>query len=603
MIAELKKVNKILTIKERKKLIYLTILKFFSGIMDMFGVVSIIPFLAAVSSEKFINENIYVLQIREFFNLNRDEIIIYFAIFSLLLLVLNQLMKVFSGWYETYVSQNIWSSLYNKAFKFYLDQPYKYHIKTNSNQILERLNVRVNAAVAGVVSPIFAIVGHFFTCSLLFILLLVANPSVTFIIIIFTGLFFFIIYFLLRKKIEEYGKFAPEYSEKTFKLTDQALRSIKDIKMKDNAIYYRNLVSSLMKQFVHNYIRLNFFSIFPRSLLELFTYSFAFGIAIYFVRFGENFSNTFILLGIYAFSFQKIIPAAQGIYTQISQIKFYKPSLDIIYDELLQSTKNFDEKIIIEEKYKKFLFSDKIIFNNVEFKYAGSKEKTLSIENLEIKQGNFVGITGQTGAGKTTFIDLLLGLLHSTSGKILVDSIELNEDFVNAWRSKIGYVPQFSFMADDTVTNNIALGQNKIDLKQVKKVCKIAKIDDFIENSLPLKYETIIGENGVRLSGGQRQRISLARALYKNPNLIVLDEATNSLDSITEKNVLISLLDTYKNVTIIMIAHRLSVLEKCDKIFLLEKGKLLDSGTHDSLLRKNLTFKEMNESTINKEKL
>ena len=132
--------------------------------------------------------------------------------------------------------------------------------------------------------------------------------------------------------------------------------------------------------------------------------------------------------------------------------------------------------------------------------------------------------------------------------------------------------------------------KTKKELEQVKKVCKIVKIDDFIENSLPLKYETIIGENGVRLSGGQRQRISLARALYKNPNLIVLDEATNSLDAITEKNVLISLLDAYKNVTIIMIAHRLSVLKKCDKIFLLEKGKLLDSGTHASLLGKNLTL-------------
>jgi len=603
MINDIKKIISILTNKERNQLIYLSIVQFFSGIMDMFGVISIIPFLAAVSNEKFLNENLYVGKIKESFHLSNEETIIYFALLSVILLTLNQAVKVFSGWYGSYVNENIWSSLHRKSFKFFLEQPYDYHIKTNSNQILEKLNIRVNAAVAGVVGPTFLIIGYLFTCAFLFLMLFIANPAVTISLLIFTGLFYLLVFSLLKKKIENYGEFAPKYSAKTFKLVDQALRSIKDIKMKNNNRYYRDQVDLLRKEFVRNQINKNFFGIFPRSLLETFSYAFAFGIAIYLVKTNAIFSSTFILLGVYAFSMQKIFPAAQGIYHQLSQIKFFKPSLDIIYEELLESTKISEDEVIEDLESKKFIFSNQIEFNNVEFKYHSSKEKVLTIKQAEIKRGSFIGITGKTGAGKTTFIDLLLGLLNPELGQILIDGKELNEKSTNAWRSQIGYVPQFSFMADDTVINNIALGIKEIDLEQIKKVCKVAKIDDFIENSLPSKYETIIGENGIRLSGGQRQRISLARALYKNPNIIVLDEATNSLDAITEKDILNSLLENYKNVTIIMIAHRLSVLERCNNIFLLDKGKILDSGTYDSLLEKNPTFKEMSESSTNKEKL
>ena len=595
---DIKKIIKILTNKERNQLIYLSLTQFLSGIMDLFGVISIIPFLAAVSNQKFLNENIYVIKLKDTFNLNNEETIIYFALLSIFLLTLNQAIKVFSGWYSSYVNENIWSSLHRKSFRYFLEQPYEYHINTNSNQILEKLNIRVNAAVVGVVGPTFSIIGYSFTCFFLFLMLFIANPAVTASLLIFTGLFYLLVFSLLKKKIENYGEFAPKYSAKTFKLVDQALRSIKDIKMKNNNKYYRDQVDLLRKEFVRNQINKNFFGIFPRSLLETFSYAFAFGIAIYLVKTNAIFSSTFILLGIYAFSMQKIFPAAQGIYHQLSLIKFYKPSLNIIYNELLESTKKVDEKTIKNLEGENFSFSDQIQFNNVEFKYNRSKEKVLSIDKAEIKRGSFVGITGKTGAGKTTFIDILLGLLNPVSGQILIDGKKLNKNFINSWRSQIGYVPQFSFMADDTVINNIALGLKKVDLKQIKKVCKIAKIDDFIENSLPLKYDTLIGENGIRLSGGQRQRISLARALYKNPNIIVLDEATNSLDSITEKNILNSLLENYKNITIIMIAHRLSILEKCNNIFLLEEGKILDSGNYHSLLKRNLTFKEMNESNI-----
>ena len=594
MFKNLKRINLLLTKKERKKLYGLSVLNIFSGFMDMFGVASIAPFLAVVSNEKIMNENKYVLKIKETFELSNQEIIIYFALFSMFLLILNQSTRLLNGWYQTHCTQKIFLSFYLKTFKFFVDQPYSYHIQTNSNEILEKLSMRVNAAVAGVITPVFRIMGYLFTCIFLFILLVIANPTVTLLLLAFTGLFYFIVFSKLKIKIENYGKFAPEYSRKTYKLVDQSLRSIKDIKMKNNASFYKKLIESLANKFADNQINKDFFGLFPRSLLEVLAYIFAFSTAIYFVTFSSDFSTSFILLGIYAFSLQKILPAAQGIYHQLTEIKFYKPSLETIYDELLKATK-LSQTTSNSNSINNFNFSNSIQIHNVKFQYRTSDKKVLDIKQIDLKATNFIGITGKTGSGKTTFIDLILGLLDPSSGKILIDGKELDKNLGDNWRSKIGYVPQFSFMADDTITNNIALGQteSEINLEKIKKVSQIANISDFIENDLPNKYETVIGENGVRLSGGQIQRLSIARSLYKDPEIIVLDEATNSLDALTEKNIVESLLKNYKNKTIIMIAHRLSVLKKCDKILLFNKGEIVDAGTYDFLVKNNLIFRDM----------
>ena len=190
MIKDLKRTIRLLTNRERNKLIYLTVAQFFSGVMDLVGVVSIVPFLTVVSNKEILNKNIYVLKIKEIFSLNNEEIIIYFALLSIILLTLNQALKLFCGWYSSYISVNIWSSLVKKSFKFYLTRPYEYHINTNSNQILEKISIRVNAAVAGVIGPSFLIIGYFFTCIFLFSMLFIANPVVTTSLVIFTSLFY-----------------------------------------------------------------------------------------------------------------------------------------------------------------------------------------------------------------------------------------------------------------------------------------------------------------------------------------------------------------------------------------------------------------------------
>jgi len=590
-----KKIWQILNSTEKKMLIKMSILKVFVGILDMAGVASIAPFIAVISSEKILNENQIILKMKNTLNYDNTEIIVFFAVLSLFLISINQIFRILSKWYDTYVSHNIWWSLNRQMFSYFINEPYSFHIQTNSNALLEKLQVQTNAAVSGVVTPLFQILGHLITCIFLFSLLVIADPKITFVLIVSVSLFYLLIFYKLRRKISTYGSYNPKYSQKTFKLVDQAYKSIKDIKIKNNANFYINIFEPLAKKYANNQVKINLISNLPRFFLEIFAYTFAFTLIIYFIKNSADFSSIIILIGVYAFALQKILPAVQGIYQQLTAIKYFKPSFDKVFEDLKLATNKFNKEKINTLKEEKIFFSKNIEFKKILFKYPSSKKIVLDIKNLKIKSGIFLGITGQTGSGKTTFVDILLGLLEPLSGEILVDNILLKKDLVKSWQSKVAYVPQFSFMADDTIKNNIALGktESEIDFEKIKKSSEAAFLSNFIENDLHFKYDTIIGEDGVRLSGGQRQRISIARALYDDKSIIVFDEATNSLDSVTENLIIENLLKNKENKTIIMITHRLSSLQKCDEILFLENGSVTDRGSYKDLIDKNVKFKNL----------
>ena len=360
MKSDFYKIWKILSLKEKNQLIKSSLLKFFSGVMDVVGVASIMPFIAVVSNQKILNENKIIISIKDYFSFENYEMIIFLAISSLFLIILNQTTRVLGGWYETYVTHNIWWSLHRQMFTYYINQPYSYHIQTNSNQLLEKIEVQMNAAVVGVIKPIFQILGNLFTFLLLLIFLIIADPLATTILIGIIGIFYFLIYSKLKEKIINYGSFGPKYSAKTFKLVDQAFRSIKDIKLKDNEKFYINLFEPLAKTYANNQVKINLISTVPRFGLEIFAYIFAFSIIIYFIIFGsKNFTEVIILVGIYAFALQKILPAVQGIYQQITLIKFYKPSLDKIYNDLHSATTQFRKNKFFNPKNNNFNFSKK----------------------------------------------------------------------------------------------------------------------------------------------------------------------------------------------------------------------------------------------------
>lgn len=603
MYKQFKKINSILNVNEKRKLILLAITKFISGFMDMIGVASIAPFLAVITNKNLLETNDLILKLKSYFQLDNNNFILLLAILSLLLIVINQIVRLLSLWYENYVSHSLWLSFHTKLFKFYLNRSYSYHIQTNSNQLLEKLSIQANATVAGLITPLFQILGNIFTFIFLIALLFIADPFVTSVLLVTTGIFYLLIFNNLKKKISEYGEYGPEFSSKTFKLSDQAFRSIKDIKIKNNANFYINLFNKLAHRYAKNSINFQFLINFPRSAMELFIYFFGYSVVIFLLIYEtQQFNEVVVVLGIYALALQKLLPATQNIFHQISQARYYRPSFEKIYTDLKLSLeiplekKNTNTDFQLTEKK---LFHKEITFNEIKFKYPNSKNIALEIDNLSIEKNRFLGITGSTGSGKSTFIDILIGLLKPSSGQIKIDKEKIQNINMNDWTNKIGYVPQFAFMADDTITNNIALGldEKNINMKRIQKVCEICEISEFIENNLPNKYSTRIGEDGVRLSGGQRQRLSLARAIYKKPDLLILDESTNSLDNNTEKLILNNFLKQ-ENLTVIIVSHRIPTLKNCDKIILFNKGKIDNIGDYDSLMNTNSIFKSLAEDKL-----
>ena len=302
-----------------------------------------------------------------------------------------------------------------------------------------------------------------------------------------------------------------------------------------------------------------------------------------------NFNEVIPLISVYVFVGYRLMPALQSIYVSFANLAFVEPSLSKLSDDLksLQPTKIYTNKNPIP-------FNEKISLEKVKYHYPNSSRSSIKNITLTIPIRSTVGIVGVTGSGKTTIVDIILGLLEPQSGYLKVDEKIINKENIRSWQQHIGYVPQHIYLSDDTVAANIAFGvkRENIDLNLVYKAAKIACIHTFVMDELNLNYQTKIGERGVRLSGGQRQRIGIARALYHSPSLLILDEATSALDNHTEERVMSSIYSLSDRITIILIAHRLRTVKNCDRIFLLSKGELESQGTFDELKKNQKFFKD-----------
>jgi len=311
---------------------------------------------------------------------------------------------------------------------------------------------------------------------------------------------------------------------------------------------------------------------------------------LYIMKQTGNFSDALPIISLYVFAGYRLMPAIQQIYTSFTSLALGGPSLDKLHEDI----KNL-KPLNVNLNQDILPFNKNITLKNIYYSYPNASRTALKDISLSIPAKSSVGLVGTTGSGKTTTVDIILGLLESQKGALEVDGKIITTQNSRSWQRSIGYVPQHIYLSDDTVQNNIAFGvdHKDVDQKAVEKASKIANLHEFISDELPNQYQTTIGERGVRLSGGQRQRIGIARALYHNPQVLILDEATSALDNQTEKAIMdaVNNLSKGKDITIIIIAHRLSTVKKCDQIFLLEKGQLKNQGTFEELIKVNENFR------------
>ncbi len=588
----IKKYLYILSVRELKYAAILLIMMVILALLEMAGVLSIMPFMAVLLNPEVVETNDLLNSVYRNSNIiginTRKEFIFFLGIAVFLVLIISILFKLLTNYLQVRFTVGRNYSLAKRLVEGYLNQPYSWFLNRNSAELGRTILSDVNQVIGRGLNSLLEFIKHcFITIAILTILILV-DTKLTLIVGSTLGLTYLFIFFLIRKFLGKMGQKRLDAYKWMFRFVNEAFGATKEIKVSGLENTYIKRFSKPARSLVSISALVHLIGQTPRSLLEVIAFGGIMLLSLFLMLESANFAQAITLIALYTFAGYRLIPSLQQMYVSLTSLKFIGPTLDSVYKDL----KNLPE--FNTQLSKDILTLNKeIAFNNISFNYPSSEKIALKNINFKIPAQNIIGIVGATGSGKTTTVDIILGLLETKKGSLEVDGKVIDKKNLRAWQRSIGYVPQHIFLSDDTVAANIAFGidPDKINYGAVERSAKIAKIDKFITNDLPQKYETFIGERGIRLSGGQRQRIGIARALYHSPKVLILDEATSALDNNTEKQVMKEIKNLGKNMTIIMIAHRLSTIRECDSIILLEKGELKGQGTFEELIEINNDFK------------
>ena len=479
-------------------------------------------------------------------------------------------------------------SIGKRLIEGYLHQPYGWFLSHNSADLGKKILSEVRSVAAGGIGPLINLVANSLVTLVLLSLLVFINPKLAIITGLTIGLAYGVIYKLIRNFLTIIGKETILDDSSRFKAVSEAFGAAKEIKLGGLEEIYKDRFANPAKRYANNQAISKITTQIPRFALEGIAFCGIILVILNLISDNATFNNVIPVIALYVFAGYRLMPALQQIYISFTLLRFIGPALDNIYEDFkkLENIKRSNED-------NKVFFKNKIILSNINYKYPNSNQNVLKNIKITIPAKSRIGIVGKTGSGKTTLIDIIIGLLDAKDGFLKIDDKIIDESNQRSWQKSIGYVPQKIYLTDDTIAANIAFGidKKKIDSDKVIRASKIANLHEFVLNELPSKYETIVGERGIRLSGGQSQRIGIARALYHQTNLLVFDEATSALDYQTEKSVMEALKNISKNKTIIIIAHRLNTIMECDKIFYLEKGEIKGEGRYTELIKNNTSFK------------
>ena len=556
-----------LSTKRRRQLWLLMAFAVFTSIFESLSFSTVIPFLAALSDPNFIQEFLQKYQITLLLDLSNEVLVLLFSAVFIVFTSISAFVRVTNLKLNASLSASIGTDLSYLAYERVISQPYSYFQRVNSADLIDKIINQVDLTIVAIYS-LLQIISSGAVLFGLFLSFFIINPKITSICILLFLVFYVSIASSTKSLMRSNGIKYVDSSSRQIRLLQEGFGSIRDVILDGNQAIFVNIFSRTNYSKRKSQAENQFLSSFPKPTFEAFGMIIISLLGLYFALSNQN---SFVLptLGAMALGAQRLLPASQQIYAGWTLINSnIKPMENII--ELLNL-----ESPEFSAPYPSLRFRDSIELKSLSYKHSDKSNYLLNSINLKINKGEKIGLVGPTGCGKSTLVDIIMGLLVPSSGHILIDNNDLYMDNgknqLSSWRSNISHVPQSIFLSDDSILHNIAFGVNdaEIDLDRVKTSAKLACISEYIE-SLPDSYLTIVGENGLRLSGGQRQRIGIARALYKSSELLVLDEATSALDASTEQQVMSSIYTYNPSITIIIIAHRLSTLNLCDKIYKIE---------------------------------
>ena len=570
--------------KRRFQSINLIFLMFLNGIAELLSLSLIIPFISLLVNKEKLFDYPFINNLVNFYGIkNSNELITFITFLFVLIALLAMLIRVFNLYISCKFSGLIGSDLSTKAYRNLISRPYMDQIKSNSSDLIIPVTNHITAMI-GVINNFLQLLLSFLIIFSILLSFITTNINLTFLTLIFLGFSYLIIIIITNKRTKRISRyFSIEYS-KQLKSLQESFSSIKDIYLTGSFRNYLENFKEIEFPLRGAQQEAKFLTVFPRYLIEFVAISSIVVLFSYLTINEKDFIKVIPSLAFVALGLQKLLPACQNVYANWTQIKTYSDSVKKVIKIL---DDNFLPEIL--KKYEPFELKEKIKIRNLGFNYSGRSDFFLKNISIEIKKGEKIGIIGSTGSGKSTFIDLLMGLLIPSNGKIFIDNLDLfskkNTNTLYRWRAAVAHVPQNVFLSDNSFLENIAIGfkKNEIDLDRVKKVSEVARIKDFIE-STSMGFNTNVGERGVSLSGGQIQRLGIARALYKESTILVLDEATSALDIYTEKQVMKSLNNLNKKLTVFIVAHRISTVQNCDKLLLFSNGNIKSYGTPEEII-------------------
>lgn len=543
-----------------------------SAMLEMISIGSIFPFINALVSPDTILSNSNFEALANILHAeNQSQLIFKLGILLSIALVLACLARVTLVVFQTRLGFDIAGEICSDGYRRTLHQPYEAHLNSNTSETISCIVVKAAGIANSIVIPILSSISSFIIIIGISGLLIWQEPEIILLVVTIFGFIYYLISRVNSSYIFNNGLTISRLQTVSIKNIQEGLGGIRDVLLDDAQEYYATIYENTDKKLRRSLGNINIASLLPRYIIETFAMLLVVAVAIMFSQTGKNLDSPLPLLGMFALSAQRIMPLLQNLYSSWTSIRGSQKNTEDVLN-LLKLPLN-DQKCGIT---KQIAFNSEISVRNLDFCYSEMKKNpVLRGLSITIQKGDVLGIVGSTGSGKSTFVDILMGLLKPTSGSIFVDNVVLDESNLKSWKRKIAHVPQRIFLADTTVLCNIAFGvaSSQIDVQRAMEAAKIAQIHSDIE-SMELGYQTIVGELGQRLSGGQRQRIGIARALYKNPELLVLDEATSALDGQTEMELVDEISKKCTSVTIIMIAHRLTSLKNCNKILKINAGTL-----------------------------
>jgi ABC-type multidrug transport system fused ATPase/permease subunit len=589
MMGVLSRIMSLLTQAERCRAWYLLLFMFVGMLLETVSIGLVVPLIGLMMQNDVAIKYPAIAPILSYFNNpSQTQIIVGAMAFLVFVYLMKSGFLAFSIWKQTSFAYKLQQRISEQLFKSYLNQPYTFHLYRNSADLIRNATAEVTLFTL-VINALLLLITEVMVLMGVAAILVYIEPVgavVVVSVLVVSGLFF---NRYTRNRVLRWGKARQYHDGLRIQHLQQGLGGVKEVKL-----YGRE--NDFLKQFSsHNYesARTNGNQVmvqqFPRLGLE-FLAIFGLAILVFIMAFnGVELITILPTLGLFAAAAFRLMPSANRLLGALQTLRFHSPVIDLLSKELSASVAS-DNISTLPTRVEIKQFEHEIQLKQVSYTYTSANVKALSNISLTIEKGETVGVIGASGSGKSTLIDILLGLLQTSEGSLLVDGHELGKD-VKAWQRQIGYVPQSIYLTDDTLKSNVAFGlpKDKIDDTSVMRAIEAAQLADFI-NQLPDGIETMVGERGVRLSGGQRQRIGIARALYHNPEVLVLDEATSALDSDTEHDVMQAIYALHKSKTIIIVAHRLSTVERCDKLFQLEMGKLVATGLPKDVLNKPLVY-------------